>query len=99
MLPMFIQLIAALGLAVLGLFIAPIWSLGLVLAVTIFALNILWTLRLDAAPPQIWAALWRAPSFVGRQLVGLLRMRNPNKHFQHTEHKKYVSVEEILHKP
>lgn len=98
-LPMFIQLVAALGLAVLGLFIAPIWSLGLVLAVTIFALNILWTLRLDAAPPQIWAALWRAPSFVGRQLVGLLRMRNPNKHFQHTEHKKYVSVEEILHKP
>ncbi|MCY7327926.1 MAG: hypothetical protein LH618_05215, partial [Saprospiraceae bacterium] len=59
----------------------------------------LWTLRLDAAPPQIWAALWQVPKFVLRQLTGLLRMRNPNKNFQHTEHKKYVSVEEILNKP
>jgi len=98
-LPMFIQLAAALGLALLGLFIAPVWSLVLVGAVAVFSLNILWTLRLDAAPPQIWAALWQVPKFVLRQLTGLLRMRNPNKNFQHTEHKKYVSVEEILNKP
>ncbi len=98
-LPMFIQLAAALVLAVLGLFIAPVWSLVLVGAVAIFSLNILWTLRLDAAPPQIWAALWQVPKFVLRQLTGLFRMRNPNKNFQHTEHKKYVSVEEILNKP
>ena len=98
-LPMFIQLASALGLAVLGLFIAPGWSLALTLAVGVFALNILWTLRLDGAPPQIWAALWQVPKFVGRQLVGLFRMRDPNKNFQHTEHKKYVSVEEILNKP
>ncbi|MCY7327792.1 MAG: glycosyltransferase family 2 protein, partial [Saprospiraceae bacterium] len=49
-LPMFIQLAAALGLALLGLFIAPVWSLVLVGAVAVFSLNILWTLRLDAAP-------------------------------------------------
>ncbi len=98
-LPMFIQLAAAFGLAVLGLFIAPIWTIGLVLAVGVFGLNILWTLKLDAAPPQIWAALWQVPKFVGRQFTGLFRMRNPNKNFQHTEHKKYVSVEDILQKP
>ncbi len=98
-LPMFIQLATAFGLAIVGLFLTPMWSLALVIAVAIFSLNILWTLRLDAAPPQIWAALWQVPKFVGRQLIGLFRMRNPNKNFQHTEHKKYVSVEDILNQP
>ncbi len=98
-LPMFIQLGAALALAMLGLFIAPWWTLALVLAVGIFALNILWTLRLDNAPPSVWAALWQVPKFVWRQVLGLLRMRDPNKNFQHTEHRKYVSVDEILDKP
>ncbi len=98
-LPMFIQLGAACGLALLGLFLSPWWSLALLLSVGLFSLNILWTLRLDAAPPAVWAALWQVPKFVGRQFAGLFRMRDPNKNFQHTEHKKYVSVEEILDKP
>jgi len=98
-LPMFIQLAVAFGLAVLGLFIAPWWTVMLVLAVMLFALNILWVLRLDKAPAAIWTALWQVPKFVWRQLLGLFRMRDPNKNFQHTEHKKYVSVEEILNKP
>ena len=98
-LPMFIQLGAAMALAVVGLLFAPWWSLVLVLAAGLFALNIIWTLRLDAAPSAVWAALWQVPKFVARQFVGLFRMRNPNKNFQHTEHKKYVSVEELLNKP
>ena len=95
-LPMFIQVALAGLLAVAGFFIAPMWSLALVAAVAVFALNILWTLRLDRAPQPVWDALWQVPRFVLRQVLGLLGMGNPNKNFKHTEHRKMVSVDEII---
>ncbi len=95
-LPMFIQVAVAGLLAVTGFFIAPMWSLALVAAVGIFALNILWTLRLDGAPQPVWDALWQVPRFVLRQVLGLLGMGNPNKNFKHTEHRKFVSVDEVV---
>jgi cellulose synthase/poly-beta-1,6-N-acetylglucosamine synthase-like glycosyltransferase len=95
-LPMFIQLGLALATAVLALLVAPIWSLILFAAVVIFSLNILWVLRLDAAPPAVRKVVWQVPKFVLRQFGGLFKMRNPNKHFKHTEHRKLVSVDEVL---
>ncbi len=95
-LPMFIQVALAGLLAVVGFFIAPMWSLALAAAVAVFALNILWTLRLDGAPQPVWDAVWQVPRFVLRQVAGLLRMGNPNKNFKHTEHRKFVSVDEVV---
>ncbi|MDO8367411.1 MAG: glycosyltransferase [Saprospiraceae bacterium] len=95
-LPMFIQLGLATGFAILALFIAPLWSAVLAAAITIFSLNILWSLHLDGAPPEVWRALWQAPKFVLRQFAGLSKMRDPNKHFKHTEHRKIVSVDEVM---
>lgn len=95
-LPMFLQLGAAFALAVLGLFFMPTASLALVLAVGIFALTILWALRICDAPRSVWEAVWSVPQFVGRQFIGLFKMGNPNKNFKHSEHTKYVSVEEVL---
>ena len=93
---MFIQVGLAGLLALLCLFIAPLWSLALVAALGIFALNILWVPRLDEAPPPVWNAVWNVPKFVGRQFFGLFKMRDPNKHFKHTEHRKHISVDEVL---
>lgn len=95
-LPMFIQIGLAGLLAFAGLFIAPFWSLALAAATGIFALNVLWVLRLDQAPPQVWNAVWNVPKFVWRQMTSLFKMRDPNKHFKHTEHRKQVSVEDVL---
>jgi cellulose synthase/poly-beta-1,6-N-acetylglucosamine synthase-like glycosyltransferase len=95
-LPMFIQVGLAGLLAILGIFIAPIWSLALAGALGIFALNILWVLKLDDAPKPVWDAVWNVPKFVWRQMTSLLKMRDPNKHFKHTEHRKQVSVEDVL---
>ncbi len=95
-LPMFIQLGLAMILALMALFIAPIWSILLMVAIFLFGLNLLWILHLDGAPPEVWRALWQAPKFVLRQLMGLFKMRNPDKHFKHTEHRKLISVEEVL---
>jgi len=94
-LPMFIQLGLAMVLAAIAFFVAPIWSIVLLAALVIFSLNILWSLRLDGAPPEVWNALWQVPKFMLRQFAGLLKMRDPNKHFKHTEHRKIVSVDEI----
>lgn len=98
-LPMFLQLGLALLLALIGLFIAPWWSLALVAALGLFAAGILLALWLDEAPQPVWAAVWQAPKFVLRQVLGLLKMRDPNKHFKHTEHKKAVKVEEVMGRP
>lgn len=95
-LPMFIQVGLAGMLVLAGLFISPYLSLALLLALVIFVLNILCVLRLDEAPQPVWDAVWQAPKFVWRQFAGLFKMRNPNKNFQHTEHKKYVSVDEVV---
>jgi hypothetical protein len=94
-LPMFIQLAVAGWLVVLGFFLAPGWSLALLGAMGVFGLGVLWALRLDGAPPEVWRALWQVPRFVARQLAGLLKMGNPNKNFKHTEHRKVVRVEDL----
>jgi cellulose synthase/poly-beta-1,6-N-acetylglucosamine synthase-like glycosyltransferase len=98
-LPMFIQLAAAAALVLLGLWLAPLWSLLLLAGMGVFALGILWALWRDGAPKPVWDALWRVPFFVLRQARSLLKMGNPNKNFRHTEHRKYVSVDEVLGKP
>lgn len=94
-LPMFIQLGLALLLAAVGWWVAPVWTLVLLAAVAVFGLNILWSLYLEQAPPEVWKALWQVPRFVLRQLTALFKMGDPNKHFKHTEHRKIVSVEEL----
>lgn len=97
-LPMFIQVGLAAMMAFFGLFIAPMWSLALTAALGVFSLNLLWILKLDHAPQPVWNALWQAPRFVLRQVGALLKMRNPNKNFQHTAHRKQISVDEVLRK-
>ena len=94
--PMFIMLVMAMGLIVVGYFIQPAMSLVLAGAMAIFALTIFWTLYLSNAPQGVWNAVWALPGFVLGQIKGLLKMGNPNKNFKHTEHKKNVSIEDVL---
>jgi cellulose synthase/poly-beta-1,6-N-acetylglucosamine synthase-like glycosyltransferase len=94
--PMFIMLFTAAGLAVLGLLIQPWVSLALVAAMAVFVLTIFWTLHLSHAPKAVWNAVWAMPSFIARQVRGLFKMGNPNKHFKHTEHSRDISIEEVL---
>lgn len=97
-LPMFIQLGIAGVLFMAGWFIAPRWSVALGFGMTVFAMTIILALRLDHAPAPIWSALWQVPKFVFRQFLGLFKMRDPNKHFKHTEHRRSVKVDDVLKK-
>lgn len=96
--PMFIQVGLACFFIIPGLFIAPWVSLVLFAALLIFAANVLWVLKLSHAPPAVWKAIWHTPQFVARQALGLLKMRNPEKNFRHSEHRNVVSVDEVLNK-
>jgi hypothetical protein len=95
-LPMFLQLGTAFVLAVVGLFLAPVAAAAIVAAVGVFALTVIWTMRLSDAHAAVWGAVGTTPSFIWQQFRGLFKMANPNKNFKHSEHKKYVSVEELL---
>lgn len=97
-LPMFIQVGLALMLALCSLLWAPFWGVALLGALLLFAGNILWVLYLDKAPKEVWRAIWQVPRFMLRQAAGLLKMRDPNKHFRHTEHRKSISIHEIIDK-
>ncbi|MFN0216345.1 MAG: glycosyltransferase [Saprospiraceae bacterium] len=94
-LPMFIQLGMAMIMMVLAIFIAPSWSLILFAAMAIFALTIIWALYLDGAPAAVLRAVWQVPKFVFWQFAGLFKMRNPDKYFKHTEHRKIISLNEV----
>lgn len=95
-LPMFLQLALAGTLVIAGIWIAPLWAIGMVMGMMVFGLGLLLALQLDQAPAPVWKALWQAPKFVFRQFLGLFKMFNPDKNFKHTEHGKNVSVDEIL---
>lgn len=95
-LPMFIQVALAALWALIALFFMPFWAIALALALLVFSANVYWTLYLDRAPAAVLAAARKAPWFVLRQLTGLFKMGNPNKHFKHTEHQHHVRVEELL---
>lgn len=97
-LPMFIQLAVAFLFVLIGLWLAPWIAVALMAAIGIFALNVLWVLRLSNAPNAVWNAVGALPRFVSRQAQGLLKMGNPDKNFKHSEHKKMVSVDDILKK-
>jgi cellulose synthase/poly-beta-1,6-N-acetylglucosamine synthase-like glycosyltransferase len=96
--PLFIQVFLAAALVVIWLFVAPVWSLLLIGVLFVFSLTVFWTLSLSRAPKEVWKSLWAVPLFVFRQVKGLLKMTNPNKHFRHTEHRKALSIEEVLKK-
>lgn len=97
-LPMFLQLGMALVCAIIALFIAPFWAFALFSALVIFGVGVVCALWLDQAPKQVWDALWQTPQFMLRQVVALFKMGDPNKHFQHTEHSKQITVDDILKK-
>ncbi len=94
--PLFIQLLGAFVLAIIGLFVQPWMSLALVLAVLLFAGTILWTLYLSKVPAQVWQAVWKIPAFVLQQVKGLLKMSDPDKNFKHTEHDRSVGIDDVL---
>ena len=94
--PMFIQLALAGFLFVLGWWLSPLMSMTLALCVLIFSLNIPLVLYLSKVPNEIWRAFRVLPFFVWRQFRALFKMRDPNKHFKHSEHNRQVSVDDVL---
>ncbi len=94
--PLFILLAISFLLGVVGLFIAPVVSLLMGIALLIFVGNIFLTLYLSKVPKQVWSALGGVPLFVFKQATALLKMRNPNKNFKHTEHNRDVSIDDLL---
>jgi cellulose synthase/poly-beta-1,6-N-acetylglucosamine synthase-like glycosyltransferase len=97
--PMFIQLMLAFIIFILGLIINPWISFLVVIAGLLFVMTILWTLKLSKAPKPVWDAVYATPSFVVKQIKGLLKMGNPNKNFQHTQHTVKVNIDDILKDP
>jgi cellulose synthase/poly-beta-1,6-N-acetylglucosamine synthase-like glycosyltransferase len=97
-LPMFLQLGVAALLIIAGLYFAPYMSLLLMGALAVFSTTIFWVLHLDEAPASVWKSVKALPVFVLRQFAGLFKMGNPNKNFKHTEHNKYISVDDLLKK-
>lgn len=93
--PMFIQLFLGLILCVIAWWYWPIYGLILIIAISVFLLNIFLVLYLSKVPRQVWHALWILPSFVFRQFMALFKMTKPQKNFQPTQHKGDLTIEDM----
>ena len=96
--PLFILVGLSALIFFVGLFLNPMVSIVVALAVLIFVGTIFWSLYLSDAPKAVFQSLTSLPQFAFRQFKGLFKMVNPNKNFKHSEHKVNVKVEEILGK-
>ena len=94
-LPLFIQLGLSVLTAAIAWFVTPVWTYILMSALILFAGNTLLVLRLDGAPGSLWRSVARVPSFFWLQFKSLLKMRNPDKYFAHTEHRRVLRVDEL----
>jgi cellulose synthase/poly-beta-1,6-N-acetylglucosamine synthase-like glycosyltransferase len=94
--PLFI-LVGLSGLVfLLGLFLDSRVSVGISICGGVFVGTIFWTLYLSNAPRAVYDSVLALPNFIWRQIKGLLKMGNPNKHFKHSEHTRQVSIDEVL---
>jgi len=96
--PMFILMFGSLAFGLVGLLIAPAVGVSLWVSVLVFVLNIFLVLKLAKAPKEVWEVVWNLPSFVWKQLTGLVKMKDPNKNFKHTEHTVDVNIDDVLNK-
>lgn len=93
--PLFVQLMLAGVFALLGLlFSLPVFFMML-LGGALFIGNIPLSLYLSKAPREVQRVFWRLPVFAWRQLRALAKIKDPNKNFKHTEHRKVLSLEEL----
>ncbi|PHN06229.1 hypothetical protein CRP01_11655 [Flavilitoribacter nigricans DSM 23189 = NBRC 102662] len=93
--PLFIQLLLAGVLGLLGLiFYLPVFLMMLIGGI-VFIGNIPLSLYLDNAPRSVQQVFWRLPAFAWRQLKALAKIKDPNKNFKHTEHRKMVTLDDV----
>jgi cellulose synthase/poly-beta-1,6-N-acetylglucosamine synthase-like glycosyltransferase len=93
--PLFLLILGTALLFVLGLFLAPQWSLLLALAGLVFVANIALSLRLAQAPKAVWQKLYGLPLFAYRQVLSLLGLGKARTDFLVTEKRKQVGLDEI----
>lgn len=94
--PLFILVASSLFIAIVSIFIDPVLTIVLMTGMGIFILGVLWSLYLSRVPKMVWRSVLSIPLFIWKQVTALFKMRNPDKYFKHTEHRKKVSIDEVL---
>ena len=94
--PLFIMVGLSGIIFLLGLFLNVKISAIMAVSGLIFVGNIFWTLYLSNAPRAVYDSLLAIPTFVFKQFTALFKMVNPNKNFNHSEHKVTISIEDVL---
>lgn len=94
--PLFLLILLALSLSIINYFYSIYLALIVVGSISVFILNFIWVLKINNAPPKVWAAFWSMPYFMFNQLIGLLNIRKSNKDFLTTENNKKISIKDIV---
>ncbi|HNL06977.1 MAG TPA: glycosyltransferase [Chitinophagales bacterium] len=93
--PLFLLLLAALGLAAFDIFFNHFLLFLSVLSIIVFSANILLTLYLSRAPKAVWSALWGIPLFIGQQILALLQLRKAKNDFLTTRHTRKITIDQL----
>ena len=94
--PLFILLFLGVAFAFTDLFLAPTLLPFAIMAVLVFAGNILLVLYLNKVPKVVWKSLWGIPFFILNQIKSLFQINKVRSDFMETQHKRKLSIEEVM---
>lgn len=93
--PLSIQLLLAGIIFIIGLLVNFWIAILMVIGVFLFILAIPLVLYFGGAPTAVRSVICKLPLFAWRQVRALVKMKDPNKNFKHTENRKMISIEDV----
>jgi cellulose synthase/poly-beta-1,6-N-acetylglucosamine synthase-like glycosyltransferase len=94
--PLFILLGVAFIFAVINYFIAPVWALGWLITLFLFAISFVLIVITQSHQKGMAGALLYVPLVVMRQAKAMLKIKKATRTFLKTEHSKIVYIQDLL---
>jgi cellulose synthase/poly-beta-1,6-N-acetylglucosamine synthase-like glycosyltransferase len=95
--PMFLLLGGLLISIGLSLWLNPILAFVNLVSLGIFVLQFFAILAISNTPIAIWKAIPKIPSFIWRQVMAVLKIKESKNDFMATDHSQHIDIEDVWH--
>lgn len=94
--PLFMLLLLSLAIALVNLFINPIYSLIWVICLMVFTIGFFIALSHYGAGKNLYKALWHIPKFIFLQIISLFKAKKANEISVSTQHQIHEEIDTLI---